>query len=419
MSVKGLSQADELQYISKLIGRIVRECPRRKPTSEDERRSQMIVKEEFEKLGLAAREHSFEFNDNLYANIALHFGLGTLGTLLGGLLPPVGLAMHSLAAGSYWAESTRRGYLLRRLFPFKPSQNIVSILPARGEPALRIVFVVHADAAFTGLLFDPAVVKRFSGDLPPRLRFIKRSMALATHTQFALAGCDLMRTMLGPLGFLTLPLRPFEAILTIPAFLAFILNMQIVLRNEIVPGANDDLSGVAALPVLARRLARKKGSFKEIEFVFVVTGCEEASLGGADALAKDMRGVWDRDRTVIIGLDGLSMGDLNYLEVEGEVVKTPIPAWLSDVLSKTAASEPKYSEVKGFEVPVGGSDVAAFLAHGWDGVCLSCVDHEIGAPRNYHVPEDTPENLDVDKVLYSIDFAERLTEAIVKRRLGA
>jgi len=29
-----------------------------------------------------------------------------------------------------------------------------------------------------------------------------------------------------------------------------------------------------------------------------------------------------------------------------------------------------------------------------------------------------PENLDVDKVLYSIDFAEKLTNSIIEHRLG-
>ncbi len=400
-------------YIKNLIERIVRECPRRQPTSEDERRAQMIMTEEFEKLGLSSEVEPFHFNDNLYANIALHFGLGTLGTAVSGLIPPAGLFLHLLAGSSYWADSTRRAYVLRRLFPFRPSQNILATMPARDEPALRIVFLAHADAAFTGLLFDPKRIRRFVGGEGGESRLPKRLLALTTRTQFALAGFDLLRVFLGPL---TWPLRPVEALLTAPAFIAFALNMQVVLKNEIVPGANDDLSGVAALPVLARRLA--VGKHPDVEYVFGVTGCEEASMGGADALARAKEGIWDRERTVIIGLDSLANGDLLFLEVEGEVVKTPIPGWLGRVVRDTAASEPRFAEVTGFEVPVGGSDVAVFLARGWDGVCLTCVDPEIGAPQHYHMPSDSPENLDVDKVLYSIDFAEKLTNSIIEHRLG-
>jgi hypothetical protein len=60
----------------------------------------------------------------------------------------------------------------------------------------------------------------------------------------------------------------------------------------------------------------------------------------------------------------------------------------------------------------------AFLFRGWEAVCLVCFDPAIGAPHHYHLPSDSPENLDLDKVLYSTDFAHKLIEGIVTRRLG-
>ena len=290
----------------------------------------------------------------------------------------------------------------------------MTVLPAQGEPALRIVIAAHIDAAFTGLMFDPRVLKTFTSNPPPFLAFTRRSLALATRTQASLAAFDLLRTVFGPI--VTLPLRPLEAVLTLPSTLALLLNLEIVLRDEIVPGAMDDLSGVAALPILARRLAKRKR--KDVEIVFAVTGCEEASLGGADALARDMEGQWDKEKTVLIGLDGICNGDLTFLELEGEVVQTPVPDWLANTVRGVAASEARFREVEGFEVPVGGSDMAAFLAHGWQAVCLACVDPVIGAPRHYHQPGDSPENMDVEKVIFSIDFCEKLVRAIVRRRLG-
>ncbi len=412
MTALDFSTYQEKDYIRSLIERIVAEAPRRQPTSEDERKAHQIMKAEFAQLGLDVSEHSFLFNDNLYANIALHFGLGSLGTVLGGMFPAAGLLLHLLAATSYKQESTRKRYLLRRLFPWKPSQNVLGILPAREEMKLRVVFAAHADAAFTGWLFQEQTVRTFGKEPPKALHFMKRSMELATKTQFALAYFDALRLVLGPL---TLPLRPLEWALSIPGFLAFMLNMDVVLRNQIVPGANDDLSGVSALPVMARRLA--KDQHPNVEYVFVTTGCEEASLGGADALARDMEGVWDKRNTVVIGLDGLSLGDLRYARAEGEVEAIPVPAWLRDRVDKTAASESRFHGVTGFDIPVGATDVGAFLAHGYEGVCLICVDPELGAPRHYHLPEDTPENLDVDQVLFGIDFAERLTRDIVGDRL--
>jgi len=404
---------EERAYARELITRIVAECPRRQPASDDERRAHDLMRAEFQKVGLAQSEHTFTFNDNLYANLALHFGLGTLGTVASQVAPALGFALHLAAGGSYWLESTRKAYLLRRLFPWKPSRNVLGTLPAAGEPALRIVILSHVDAAFTGWLFDPRVIQKVTGNVPFDLEYFKRSLALATHSQLALAGLDLVKLVTGPLSW---PLRPLEWALTVPALIAFAVNLQVVLKNQIVPGANDNLTACAAQPLLARRLGPRKRP--DVELVFAAVGCEEASLGGGDAMARDFKGRWDPKKTVILGLDGLSNGDLRFFEREGEVVSRRAPEWLCQVARDAAADEPRFAEVTGFSVPVGGSDVSAFLARGWDGLCLGCVDPAIGAPRHYHLPTDTPDNLDWDKFMLSLDFAEKMVEGIIAARLG-
>jgi len=404
------SDSTEQERAMQLIERIVRECPRRKPTSEDERRSQEMVREEFTRLGLATEEHAFQFNDNLYANLMLHFGLGTLGTLVSGVAPLAGLGLHLLAGTSYLADSARRGYLLRRLLGFKRSQNVLGTLPAEGKPKLRVVLAGHADAAFTGLLFDPRMVRLVSRHRLPGM--FERSVAMVTFSQFLLAGFDVANLVLGPWPLLLIA----QFICSIPTILTFLFGLDAVVRNRIVPGANDDLSGVAALPVLASRFARVKPP--EVEMVFVATGCEEASLGGADALARDKlrSGEWSTKDTVFIALDGLTNGDLCYLDGDGEVLLKPVPPWLVKLAEQTKRTDPRFAQVRPFQTPVGGTDAAAFLAHGYDAIGLVCVDHQIGSPRHYHQPTDTPENLDPEQLMQSIDFAEQLVHGIIAER---
>jgi len=219
-------------YVKELIERIVRECPDRRPTSPDELKSQMMMKDEFEQLGLATEVHPFLFNENLYANVALHFGLASLGTLVSPTMPLAAFVLHLGSAASYWADSTRKAYVLRRLFPFKPSRNILAVLPAEGKPRLRVVLLAHADAAFTGRIFEPESIEFFSEKLPKSLHFIKRSFALAIRAQVALAGIDALRMVFGPL---TLPLRPLEHLLTVPSLLTFLGSLDVVLKNLIVP----------------------------------------------------------------------------------------------------------------------------------------------------------------------------------------
>jgi len=405
-----MDREQERALIDGLIRRVVDECPRRQATSESERRAQDIVRGVLEAEGLSTHLHSFEFNDNIHENFVLHFGLGTLGTLLSGVAPRTAFALHAGSAASYWAESTRRAYVLRRLLGFKSSQNLIGVLPAEGEPSLRIVFIAHIDAAFTGLAFDSRVISVAHGQPPFGLRSLKRPIAFATRAQVALAGIDLLRSVVGPFAW---PLRPLEFLLTLPSAMIFLFNLEILVRNEMVAGANDDLTGVACLPVLASRLANKPS---DVELVFVASGAEETSLGGADALARDMGGTWDKDKTVIIALDTLSLGELLFIETEGEVVRTPIPAWLRDVVVDVAGSDERFSGVHGFEPPLGGTDAAAFLAHGWNAVALTCIDPALGTAGNYHQPSDTPDSLNLDQVLLAVDFAERLAERLIERR---
>lgn len=407
------ARARERDEIEGLIARILRDCPRRVATGPDERRAQAIAAEALHSKGLTCRYHPFRFNDSAYENAALHFGIGSLGSLVSWAVPPLGALLHGAAAASYWLDSTRKVFLLRRLLGFRDAQNLVATLPAEGRPALRVVFLAHADAAFTGLTFHPKMIKTFTGPPQPRLGLLHRPLALATRLQATQAALDLVRSFLGPLSLAFVPL---DLLLAAPGFLTFAFALEVALRNEIVPGANDNLTGVAALPALAARLAPVKPP--EVELVFVVTGCEEAQLGGSAALARDQADRWERERTVVVALDSLCGGDLLFIHREGEVQGQDVPRWLSGLVLQVAASEPRFAEVEGFDVPAGGSDAAPFLCAGWDAVALTCVDRTIGAPRHYHRPSDTLENLDMDKVQFSVDFAERFTNALIDYRLG-
>ena len=405
---------DEGIYLRELLERIVERCPRRASASDDERRAAAIVQSEFQSLGLDTRQEVFEFNKSLYATLALHFGLGSLGTVISPVLPQAALALHLLAGVSYYLDSTKRAHVLRGLLPKDESQNVVATLPAIGDPALRVVFLAHLDAAFTGRLFEPENVARMHRLAPPHpLSFLQRGLAVATYSQFVLAGFDLLRMGLGPLSW---PLRPIEHLISVPSYLAFASNLDVVLRNRVVPGANDDLSGVVALPILAARLAATKPD--EVELVFVATGAEEAGMGGAAALARAHASDWHRGRTVIIGIDGLSNGDLRLFAKEGEVVQHSAPKWLVDGAQRVAARDPRFEEVETFAIPVGGTDVGPFLMRGYDGMCIGCIDPALGAPRHYHLPEDTPANLDWDKLDLSIDFIEALAREVIDVRLG-
>lgn len=395
----------------RLIERIVDECPRRVATSDSERHAQKILETTLQEHGLETSWESFQFNESLYANIALHFGLATLGNIVGQVRPGIGSLVSALTAGSYWSDSTRRGYVLRRLLPWKECQNLLGVSPARTEkPRLRVVLVAHADAAFTGMIFDPAFMKRaLNSPLPDNLRFLDRIMEVATVAQVALAGVDAIRAIGKRGGTQDIVLR---TLLATPALLVALANLQIVLRNEVVPGANDNLTGCAALPILAARLLKDQP--EDVEYVFAVAGAEETSLGGSDAMALAHLNDWDPQNTVILAIDTLSGGDIRFIEREGELEPKRIASRLRHCLQRAAASDPRFRGVRGFDMPIGGTDALPFSRRGYHAVAISCVDPELGAPRNYHHPSDTPENIDQARLLESVDFIEAAVREITQ-----
>ncbi len=396
-----MSAPEETAWARDFITKIVAACPKRMPTSDDERRAHAMIRTEMEALGLETEVHDFTFNSDLYATLALHFGLGALGSVVAGRSPLAGFALHAVSAASYALDSSHKAMILRRVFPFRPSQNVIGTLRAEGKPRLRIVFLAHTDAAFTGKVFDPKFVKMFGAKPGP----LYKSLRVTTGALAALAALDLVELT----GRRFPGLGALRALLSIPTFVAAALNFDVVRRGEIVPGAMDDLSGVAGMLLLAKRLRAMKP--RDVELVFVATGCEEAGLGGARALARDRADVWSKDDTVIVGLDGFANGDLCWFE-EGEIFEVPLSRRLEAELQRTTASSSQFAEVAAFPIPVGGTDAIPFAIAGWPAVTLGCVDRTRCMPRHYHWPTDTPENLEAEKIPFCVDFAESLTRSL-------
>jgi hypothetical protein len=123
--------------------------------------------------------------------------------------------------------------------------------------------VGHADAAPTGWIFRPNVIRAATNNYYPRpFRFLRKQLVGAIIAMGVLALHDLM-AIAQPGQWMPVLFFGLTAACAIP----FLLNMQLVLRNQIVPGASDNLTGCVSLPVLAKRLAETKPD--DVELVFV------------------------------------------------------------------------------------------------------------------------------------------------------
>jgi Zn-dependent M28 family amino/carboxypeptidase len=195
--------------------------------------------------------------------------------------------------------------------------------------------------------------------------------------------------------------------LSVPLLLVFVLNAEIVLRNQVVPGAADNLSGCAAQIVLAEAWAKNAPS--NVELVFAFTGAEEAGTGGAGHLARTAG--WDPSITDVVALDTLSNGTLYLLE-EGELFAMPMPETLVRE-ARAAAADASQPAPAVYPVPAGGTDALPFLVEGFRALALTCIDPVQHAPRNYHHPSDTADRVEPTQLVASTEIALALL-----RRLG-
>jgi Zn-dependent M28 family amino/carboxypeptidase len=180
---------------------------------------------------------------------------------------------------------------------------------------------------------------------------------------------------------------------------------EIALRRT-VPGANDNLTGVATLIGLARAL--KERPVRGLRVLLVSTGAEESLMEGMRAFAARHFPDLDRERTHVLCVDSVGSPYLILAEAEGMLRMRPYDDDFSALIS-ACAQETGVPVRSGFRMRLGTDGLIA-LRNGLRAAMLSSVNDR-GAPSNYHWPTDTPERVDYTR----LDDAVRLCEAVIRR----
>jgi hypothetical protein len=314
------------------------------------------------------RIEPFRYQQTFAHAQAIHFGVGALAALGRRRL------VAAAALASFELEYSGRLQWLRRVLPAAEGTNVVARVPARGERQRTVVLVAHHDAARTGLMWDPRLSR--AGDLAAARTGKRSSLALLPELAFAVAALGLRR----------LP----AAVLALSVALS--LDQA---RSPVVPGANDNASGVAGVLELFGRLARERPP--GLEVIAVVCGCEESGMGGMAAWLEAEGSALDPASTLVLGLDTIGSGEPVVLEAEGGV--WPVRYRDEDVARAEAAG------LRRWRLGAWTDPVLARLA----GLpALSILSVRDGGFPNYHLPADTPDNVDIDCVRACVDAAHQI-----------
>jgi hypothetical protein len=333
-------------------------------------------------------------------------GLGLLGAVgaalvLGGRRVRGALLAAATLAGIV-DEAQNGPRVLRRVV--RRRRTTVNVIARAGgaqtEACGTLVVLAHHDAPQTGIVFDQTLQRRLHELAPQLLARAKKpppqwwiglagplftiSGALVSRRRRRLAGAGLA---LGALGT------------------ALVAD---VWRNQTVPGANDNLSGVAALVALAELLRERP--VPGMRVLLVSCGAEETLQDGVRAFLARHRHELEPQRTWFVNLDTVGSPHLIMLEGEGPVwMEDYTGPWLRDLLAARAQLLDIDLE-RGFRARASTDSIIPSRAGYPIATLVSMTDWR--SPANYHLPSDVPANLDFDTVVDAVRLVYGLAHAL-------
>lgn len=327
-------------------------------------------------------------------------GLGLLGMAGAALVLGGRRAAGALLAAASFAgvvdEAQNGPRIVRRLV--RRRRSTVNVIARVGEGSETLVLLAHHDAPQTGTLFDQTLQRRLYERAPKLLEGRKTS---PPQWWIGLAGPLL--TIASALGARRGGARAGLLIGTVGA--AFVAD---VWRNQTVAGANDNLSGVAALVALAELLRERP--LENLRVLLISCGAEETLQDGVRALIARHRDELPVDATCFVNLDTVGSPHLVMLEGEGPVwMEEYAGGWLRDLLA-ACAERLEIPLERGFHARASTDSVIPSRAGYPIATLVSITDWR--SPANYHLPSDVPENLDYDTVADATRLVHELARTL-------
>jgi hypothetical protein len=367
-------------YVTERARHVIESFGPRPPGSEAERKTQELVRDEL--ASCCDGEVLFEpFQVSGKAFFSMHAVAASLlivSLVLWRVHPALSVTLDALALSVWYFQLVRYRLYLDPFFPKSTSYNVYGRIKPTGKTKRRIILSGHADAA----------CEFRYGHLVPRLfRYI--TMALFT----GLAGI----VMLHLLGLATWFAggAPWAAaqrlgslqLLLIPGIL---LGVSFNSINSIVPGANDNLSGVFAAVGIAKHLKESGVQLRHTELGIAVLGSEEAGLRGAKVFANRYKAKFEEVETIVIVLETLR--DLEHLKVYNRDMNGTVKHDAEVCRLLREAGEECGLHLPYGSVYLGSSDASAFTQAGWRAGQLAAMDPR--PPDYYHTRRDNWDNMD-------------------------
>ncbi len=374
--------------------------------SEGEREAAEWLAKRFLDVGLDARVEPEEFRDGFAGTLAgvtaaaSASGLAAL-SRRGRLL---GLAGGAAATALIVDDVSNGPRVLRRaVAERKTTWNVVA---EAGDPTASrtVVALAHHDAARTGLVFDQTLQRKLVDWFPGVIERVDTGLP---QWWGAFAGPGLVAA-----GAATRRRGMIAAGAALSA--AATAMLADIARSPVVPGANDNLSGVAVLVALAESLRERP--VEGVRVILASCGAEEVMQGGIYGFAeRHLRGL-DRERTWVLNFDSVGSPELAMLEGEGELVMEDyFDRGLRDLCDRVAQRN-GIPMRRGMRART-STDAVIPSRMGIATTCFVSLNRHKGL-SNYHQPSDVPENLSYPTIACAADLGGAIVRELAVPRNG-
>ncbi len=395
-------RADKYQdYMYSLVKRVIDEIGPRPACSEAEKKLGRLLSEGWRPVCDRVESEPFTCRPGAFLGaIRLSVVLCLVSIVVYWFYPFAAFVIAVLSLSALVFELGRYREFVDFLFLREQGENIVGTIRPRGETKRRVIVSAHLDSAYEFRLW-----RIFGNKAVP-------IMGLALLGILVAIGASLAKTIAYLGGTEDAPAYTVVGIV-MAAFSPVVALFLFFRSDKAVPGAMDDLAGIAVIDATGRCLheSRNSGGFcpENTEIILLATSSEEAGLRGAKRYVK--KHLAELKATPTYGIFLESTADEKHLTAAtGELFTgAKHDRGLVDMARKIAAGHGWSIKLK--PIPLGGTDAAAFSKKGIRATCLLSQDTTRLVP-NYHTREDTPEHVRPEALSVTLQMVIEMIQRI-------
>lgn len=389
-------------YMFDFIKSVCEEIGPRESGTEEELKAGNMVEEEFKKFCDNTQQENYKSNPRAFLggirygsiiilvsiifywlSLIIDLGILTMNPIFSFIFIGIAVVFQIITVSYFILEVMRYHEVFDFLFPERESKNVIGIINP-DEPIENIlIFSAHHDSAYEFNLFY--YLKRFGQItifigyagvavlfIVSIIKFILQIFSITSPLVFFIFGIFFFA--IAPINFLYIFFHSYNS----------------------VPGAFDNLSGVAILLGIGRLLAEDKKlgeKFpKKTQVMLISFAGEEAGLRGAKRYLKRHKEELTKNNVKMVNMDSIAeSGKVIFVDKEPLIGAKHDPE-IYIKLSKIAKD--MGLEAKIGSLPFGATDAAAFSKGGVSATTISDLDLEDELAPYYHTREDTPEVID-------------------------